>query len=308
MSAVASSAARLAGNVGFALRRTRRCLPAGPRKDLIVESLAVALSLLAELADTTPTFVASGGLDKLVCLACPTEPTVHLEDAPKHFNDTVHLVADSWVTVGSFSCLVLEDAPFSKSEAVVLAAGEDRAESTFVTSMKTTDLTVNVDSNQLDLIDHIPVGSASAPGGAAWCAVPTQSLSIVLVGSIQNTADLPVDFGHNAGNCAVPVGSGGAPAAASGASETPNEKDTAAHSNSGYSKKLDALSGDAAAAAEDEVGSNADSEDAVGSSASWAKEWQTRAKQRRLGQAVALIRHAVATGQLPPPPSDSNLF
>ena len=55
---------KLVGNVGYAMRKSRR-LPPGPRRDLVVESLAVALNLLSEMADPTPELVRMGGLDLL---------------------------------------------------------------------------------------------------------------------------------------------------------------------------------------------------------------------------------------------------
>ena len=90
-SCVGSLAAKLAGSVGYALRKSRRGLAAGPRRALIVESLATTVSLLAELADPKPEFVVSGGLSKLAKLAGNatvaakvTEPIIELASAPEH--------------------------------------------------------------------------------------------------------------------------------------------------------------------------------------------------------------------------------
>ena len=53
--------------------------------------------MLAELADTKPEFVRSGGLDKLVLLACPVveavpkEELLLLEDAPLYLIDVVSM-------------------------------------------------------------------------------------------------------------------------------------------------------------------------------------------------------------------------
>ena len=91
---VESVAAKLAGSLGFALRKSRRVLRDGPRKDIIVESIAVALSLLSELADTKPEFVKAGGLEKLATLACGNGkrplgmPTLSLDAAPPVVSET----------------------------------------------------------------------------------------------------------------------------------------------------------------------------------------------------------------------------
>ena len=102
-------AVRLVRSVGFAMRRSRKDLPKGPRRDLIVENLAVALSLLTEIADPTPELVQCGGLDLLAKLAVPAkpasnhqkEPTIELEFAPLHGSEAVHLDVDPCHLVGS---------------------------------------------------------------------------------------------------------------------------------------------------------------------------------------------------------------
>ena len=111
-----AAATRLVGSVGFALRKSKRVLHAGPRRDLIVESLAVAVSLLAELADTTPQFVVAGGLDKLVQLARPNNDLVAnelvLEDAPVHETEALDARADAEVSaVTQFVPVVSEQMP-----------------------------------------------------------------------------------------------------------------------------------------------------------------------------------------------------
>ena len=90
---VAAVASKLVGSVGFAMRRARR-LPDGPRRALVVESLAVALSLLTELADPTPELVRCGGLDLLANLASrstPGGPKLVLHDLPLRKSEVVDI-------------------------------------------------------------------------------------------------------------------------------------------------------------------------------------------------------------------------
>ena len=97
--AVGRLACTLVGSVGFALRRSRK-LPLGPRREVIEEHLAVALSLLAELADKRPEVVRAGGLECLAKLACRPSPqkanlndtVVVLEDAPVATAEVIHEV------------------------------------------------------------------------------------------------------------------------------------------------------------------------------------------------------------------------
>ena len=99
------ASARLVGSLGFAPRRSRRCLQAGPRKDLIVESIAVALSLLAEIVDTKPEFVEQGGMEKLRRLACPA-PVLDLQLAPLQKSETIEYV-DAPIGDGNVAAFVV---------------------------------------------------------------------------------------------------------------------------------------------------------------------------------------------------------
>ena len=98
------SQARLANKlvcaVGFALRRSKRLFP-GPRRDVVIESLAAAVSLLAELADPTPELVRGGGLALLARLA-----------GRQHHEDL------GGEALG-VDVMVLEDLPAASSETIV---------------------------------------------------------------------------------------------------------------------------------------------------------------------------------------------
>ena len=59
----------LASALGFALRRTKRVLPAGLRRDVVLEHIAVALELVAEIQTHVPETVRKGGLPLLATLA-----------------------------------------------------------------------------------------------------------------------------------------------------------------------------------------------------------------------------------------------
>ena len=143
---VASAAAKLAGGVGYALRRSRRVLRDGPRKDLIMESLAVAVSLLAELADTTPEFVHTGGLAKLTALACPAEVLSKSED------------------------LLLVDAPVIASETTELKAGFVGSDVEGIPAdfkdqaLEDLGLSGGVPVLETAELITVPVGSGGAPG------------------------------------------------------------------------------------------------------------------------------------------------
>ena len=94
---------------------------------------------MAELADPTPQFVASGGMDKLVRLACrvgdgppaAASDELVLEDAPMLRRDELELsmAADPLpTTVLVVNELVLEDAPAHEVEALEVSAGASVAD------------------------------------------------------------------------------------------------------------------------------------------------------------------------------------
>ena len=59
----------LAATLGYSLRRAKRVLPAGLRRTVVVDHIAVALELVAELRAPVPEVVRKGGLPLLVALA-----------------------------------------------------------------------------------------------------------------------------------------------------------------------------------------------------------------------------------------------
>ena len=62
-------------NLGYATRRLSRVLPGGPRRAVIMEALAAAMELLAEVAaPPEPHFVSNGGLAKYTALATRQPP------------------------------------------------------------------------------------------------------------------------------------------------------------------------------------------------------------------------------------------
>ena len=155
----------MVGSVGFALRKSKRVLRAGPRRDLIVESLAVAVSLLAELADPTPEFVATGGMNKFVKLACPGEDksiviVESLEDAPV---DSSEMRYDDNGTVGS-DYEYMNDAPLIESEVLTEVGPEqvDAALDLEGAPMHANDFAINCCAGRVDAGSGLLVYTADA--------------------------------------------------------------------------------------------------------------------------------------------------
>jgi len=103
----------LAAAVGYAFRKSKRMLPAGLRRDTVIEHLLVALELVSEIAvQQPPPFVKCGGLP-LLCRLAAASSDVHdqqliLHEMPPARSDTVRLVQEAEI--------VLEDGPSPESE------------------------------------------------------------------------------------------------------------------------------------------------------------------------------------------------
>ena len=177
-------ATNLVRSVGFAMRKSKKDLQPGPRRDLVVESLAVALSLLAEMADPTPELVKLGGLDLLVQLACkpsseeqqPIEPPqIILTDAPNHCTEAVYLDDGAEVEPQVGSATVFENAPLIVAETVVMDVELGGTVGSFGTIQKIDDLIGTEAVVESPILYLVPPGSGGAPDVAAQN--PQQSTS-----------------------------------------------------------------------------------------------------------------------------------
>ncbi len=78
-----ASLATLSSALGFAFRRAKRLLPDGPRRAVVLEHLAVAVELVAEVQEPIPEAVRRGGLQLLARLAGDTSGGDLLRGAAK---------------------------------------------------------------------------------------------------------------------------------------------------------------------------------------------------------------------------------